>query len=64
MWKKSPPSTKRNMSPFNKASAEVSLTTNCRSDVKNLIQWQSSFHIDKDRLGKNTGAGVSPAPFW
>ena len=30
----------------------------------NLIQWQGSLKHEKDRLGKNTGTGVSPAAFW
>src|SRR5699024_2652985 len=44
--------------------AEAPLTDQPQIRCQNAIQWQSSFHIDRDRLGKLSGTGVSPAPFW
>ena len=57
------PSTNRNISPFNRAVAEASLTTKPQIRCQNEIQWQRCPKSDKDRLGKNTGTGVSPAIF-
>ena len=56
-------STNRNISPFNRAVAEASLTTKPHIRCQNEIQWQRCPKSDKDRLGKNTGTGVSPAIF-
>ena len=43
--------------------AEAPLTDLPQIRCQNAIQWQSSFHLDRDRLGKLSGTGVSPAIF-
>ena len=57
-------STNRNIYLFKRAAAEASLTTKPQIRCQNEIQWQGTLPTDKDRLGKKSGTGVSPAAFW
>ena len=57
-------SNNRNIYLFNRAGGRSIVDHQTVDQMLNLIQWQGSLKHEKDRLGKSTGTGVSPAAFW